>query len=104
MRNRQDIVQELHAVTRLCGDTYSSAEVLGMVGRAADEIERLRAALKPFAEVARWAERNGHDLLNGWDMLLRQPDGGFAGHLQAQSPDFIAASAALGNQQPSEEK
>lgn len=63
------------------------------------EIEKLRAALEPFAEVARWAERNGHDLLKGWDMLLRQPDGGFAGHLQVQSPDFIAALTALGHQQ-----
>ncbi len=68
------------------------------------EIERLRAALEPFAEVARWAERNGHDLTKGWDMLLRQPDGAIAGHLQVQSPDFIAALAALNQQQAREPK
>ncbi len=62
---------------------------------AFDEIERLRAALEPFARVARWAEDNGHDLTKGWDMLLRAPDGSFAGHLQVQSPEFIAALRAV---------
>ncbi len=38
-----DILEELRKVQRLGGDTYSSHEVLGMIGRAADEIERLRA-------------------------------------------------------------
>lgn len=37
-----DILAELRAVRKTGGDTYSSSEVLGMVGRAADEIERLR--------------------------------------------------------------
>lgn len=37
-----DILTELRKVHRLRGDTYSSAEVIGMVGRAADEIEMLR--------------------------------------------------------------
>lgn len=38
-----DILDDLRKVVRLNGDTYSSAEVIGLVGRAADEIERLRA-------------------------------------------------------------
>lgn len=40
-----DILEDLRSVQRLQGDTFSSAEVLGMVGRAADEIERLRSFL-----------------------------------------------------------
>ena len=59
-------------------------------------VESLRAALAPFAEVAEWAERNGHDLVNGFDMLLRNlPGGHFAGHLGVQGDDFVAALAAL---------
>jgi hypothetical protein len=50
----------------------------------------LAQALAPFAEVAAWAERNGHDL-NDFDMLLRGPQEQIAGHLQVQSPDFIKA-------------
>lgn len=41
-----DILADLRKLQRLNGDTYSSAEVLGMVGQAADEIERLRVALQ----------------------------------------------------------
>ena len=37
-----DILNELHSITKLRGDTYSSAEVIGMIGRAAAEIERLQ--------------------------------------------------------------
>ena len=60
----------------------------------------LREALEPFAEVAAWAERNGHDL-NEYDMLLRGPDKQIAGHLQAQADDFIRARAALSTSSPS---
>lgn len=65
---------------------------------AAEEIERLCTALDPFADVARWAARNSHDLTKGWDMLLRGPDG-IAGHLQVQSPDFVKALEALDHEQ-----
>ncbi len=41
-----DILFDLRKVQELCGDTYSSMEVVGMVGRAADEIGRLRADRK----------------------------------------------------------
>lgn len=64
------------------------------LAEARAEVERLREVLMPFAEVADWAERNGHDLMQ-YDMLLRQSDGQFAGHLQVQSADFIAARAAI---------
>jgi hypothetical protein len=50
----------------------------------------LAQTLAPFAEVAAWAERNGHDL-NDFDMLLRGPKEQIAGHLQVQSVDFIKA-------------
>jgi hypothetical protein len=65
---------------------------------AAEVISSLLNALAPFAEVAAWAERNGHDLHN-FDMLLRHINGAkaghFAGHLQVQADDFLNARAAL---------
>lgn len=65
------------------------------IARLSAELDAAREALAPFAEVAEWAERNSIDLMKGWDMLLRGPDGGFAGHLQVQSPEFIAARAVF---------
>lgn len=63
---------------------------------AADRIEALETALKPFAEVAEWAERNGCDLTKDCDMLLRGLNGkDFGGHLGVQGPEFIAARAAI---------
>lgn len=41
-----DILDDLRKVARLNGDTYSTPEVLGMVGRAAEEIERLREIVR----------------------------------------------------------
>lgn len=38
-----DTLSDLRAVANVNGDTYSSAEVIAMVRRAADEIERLKA-------------------------------------------------------------
>lgn len=56
-----NILEELRAVQKLRGDTYSSAEVLGMVGRAADEIAQrhadLRIAGEKFAEACDEIER-----------------------------------------------
>ena len=43
------ILEKLRDVQKLGGDTYSSYEVVGMIGQAADEIERLRAALTKCA-------------------------------------------------------
>ena len=45
-----DPLSELQKVLRLCGATYSSDEVLDLVGWAAAEIGRLRAALETIAE------------------------------------------------------
>lgn len=75
-------------------------EGLAKIGKENEaEIERLTAALEPFAEVARWAERNGHDLAKDFDMLLRGPGKEIAGHLQVQSRDFIHAKKILGAEQ-----
>ena len=41
-----DILEDLRAIARTGGDTYSSAEVIGVIGRAVVEIERLWAALE----------------------------------------------------------
>jgi hypothetical protein len=41
-----DILADLRRVEATMGDTYSSSEVIGMVCRAGDEIQRLRAALE----------------------------------------------------------
>ena len=38
-----DVLAELQKVYRLNGDTYSSYEVVGLIGRAINEIIRLRA-------------------------------------------------------------
>ena len=45
-----NILKDLHSVLEIRGDTYSSYEVLGMIERAIDEIERLRAALRRIAD------------------------------------------------------
>lgn len=52
-----DILAKLRDVERLRGNTYSSAEALGMIVRAADEIGRLREALKEIAETRLIAAR-----------------------------------------------
>lgn len=45
-----DIVDEARRIVALRGDTYSSYEVLGVLGRSAAEIERLRSLLKECAD------------------------------------------------------
>lgn len=66
-------------------------------------IEALEGALQPFAEVAIWAERNGHNL-HDFDMLIRHiagtKSGQFAGHLGVQAEQFIAAQNVLANDPP----
>jgi hypothetical protein len=64
------------------------------VGLIVGEIEKLRAALEPFAEVSNWAARNNHNL-SDFDMILRGPDHKIAGHLHAQSKDFINAAKTV---------
>lgn len=82
-----------------CGEHVPTWEEIAETQAA--EIVALREALRPFAEVKDWADRNGHDLAH-FDMLLRYVEGPksgqFAGHLQVQSDEFIAAQAALGGQ------
>ena len=64
------------------------------IARTLANLRVMVEALAPFAEVAQWAIRNERDLKT-MDMLLRYSDGSFAGHLHAQSDDFIRADAAL---------
>ena len=44
-----DILDDLRAVLKIGGDTYTSEEVLGMMRRAADYIEELRLRTGPIA-------------------------------------------------------
>lgn len=44
-----NLVEQLREVERLQGDTYSSYEVVGLLARAADEIERLRGIITNVA-------------------------------------------------------
>jgi hypothetical protein len=41
-----DIVEQARKIIALRGDTYSSYEVIGLLGQLAREVERLRAALE----------------------------------------------------------
>jgi hypothetical protein len=59
--------------------------------KVAAEIERLRAALKPFAEYYDLLERNGY--LEGFDLISRQ-NGKVLGHAGIQAADFKAAKDA----------
>lgn len=43
------VLGKLREVQRLGGDAFSSYEVIGLIGQAADEIERQRAALMEIA-------------------------------------------------------
>ena len=66
-----DIVERLREVQRLRGDTFSSYEVVGMVGQAADEIERQRASLLEIrqqcavGESHTWIDRVARRALEG---------------------------------------
>lgn len=46
-----DLLDDMRKVVKLNGDTYSSAEVIGMVSRAADEIEGLQAQIEDACKV-----------------------------------------------------
>jgi hypothetical protein len=45
-----DIVEDLRKVESLRGHTFSSYEVINMVGEAANEIERLRAVIRAYLD------------------------------------------------------
>ena len=60
-----DLLEELRKAQRLRGDTYSSYEVVGLVGQAADEIERLREALRDTRKRLRGAGMLGSDEWEG---------------------------------------
>lgn len=62
------ILDELRKIQRLRGLTYSSMEVLGAVGRAADEIERLTAALKSIDDYY----QAGGDLTSHMAVMARE--------------------------------
>jgi hypothetical protein len=62
---------------------------------AADEIDKLREALRPFSAVADWAQSNGCDLEANFDVLLRGPGHEKAGHLHALSKAFVRAGDML---------
>lgn len=99
----EDFIGNVDGETTIYDETIDAEDAAVAFNGLLAEIDRLRTALDPFAEVARWAERNGHDLAKGWDMLLRAPDGSIAGHLGVQSPQFIEARRALeqgGQQKP----
>lgn len=53
--NKVDILDELRAVQNLRGATFSSAEVLGMIGRAIDEIEKGRRSIRTIRNFAKGA-------------------------------------------------
>lgn len=77
----------------LCACTDSCAKD-AEIERLTAENERLASALEPFAEEARWAQRNGHDLTSGWSyIILRGND--VRGHAGVQPRDCVAAFAAL---------
>jgi len=60
---------------------------------AADEIERLRTALKPFADYYDMLERNSS--LVGFDLIARK-HGVILGYADIQARDLKAAKDALG--------
>lgn len=45
-----NLLAEIQKVVGLNGDTYSSAEVIGLLAKAHAEIERLRTALKTIGD------------------------------------------------------
>jgi hypothetical protein len=53
------VLEELRKVHELRGDTYSSYEVIGVIGRAADEIDRLRAINTELVAMLEWLDRKG---------------------------------------------
>ncbi|WP_439392602.1 hypothetical protein ACRQ5Q_24590 [Bradyrhizobium sp. PMVTL-01] len=59
---------------------------------AADEIERLRDALRPFADYYDLLERNGY--LDGYALVSMQGDA-VLGHAGVQARDLKAAKEAL---------
>ena len=80
-----DILERLRGVQKLRGDTYSSYEVIGMIGQAVDEIERLTAALK--------------EIVDSVETIARFPPGGYT----PEGKLMLIAKRAL-EQSPREDK
>jgi hypothetical protein len=59
-----DFAAEMRRAAELRGDTYSSMEIWGLLGRGAAEVERLRAALTEIEEYA------GADDLDSLDSMI----------------------------------
>jgi hypothetical protein len=66
------ILDELRKVQRLRGDTYSSYEIVGLIGRAADEIELLLEKLKNLIalQAALRAEHEANEVvMRAWSQM-----------------------------------
>ena len=65
-RTVTDIIGDLRKMIGLNGDTYSSAEVIGLLNRAANEINQLRLTVQHEADCVESADdeamRRGHSL------------------------------------------
>ncbi len=61
-----------------------------------EELLRLKRELWPFADVARWMERNGHNP-DDIDFVASGLGGEIMGLLRVQSADFILAAQAIGD-------
>jgi hypothetical protein len=63
-----DILSELQTIIRLNGDTYSSAEVVAVMKRAAVEIERIQWALE---EIIQAADTDGPPAADMWHCISK---------------------------------
>lgn len=84
-----DILADLRAVQKLNGDTFSSAEVLGMVERAADEIEKL------LAERDTWDRRVAYDELKAREYENRATQQGQINRLTIKNERLLTALAEI---------
>jgi hypothetical protein len=65
------VLPQLHKLIKLDGDTYSSAEVMGLVRRTAEELERVRGELLACQNTNIWHIRckmaeDDNVRLRGW--------------------------------------
>lgn len=90
-----DIVDRLRFDAVRCEAQFSKG-VAGNIEEAAKEIERLREALKPFAEYYDLLERNRY--LEG-HMLISQQGEKILGTAGIQAPDLKAARDTLNQQE-----
>ena len=68
----RDIVERLREVEKLCGEGFSSHEVIGMMREATEEVERLRVLLAALAsDLAEEIEGHYRDIKEHPAMRLR---------------------------------